>query len=528
MRRAALAGALFLTLALRARAGDDLAARIETVIHGPDYQHARWGLLLVDSASGETVYSLNPDQLFLPASTTKLYSCSAALEALGSDYRFETPVYQRGTVKDGQLWGDLILVAQGDLTLGGRTDSQGKMAFRDHDHTYANGGTNGELTDTDPLAGLKSLARQVAAAGIRGVRGEVLIDDRLFVHAQGFGSGPGAVTPILVNDNVVDFLVTPAAEAGKPATVSQRPETSYVQVDNQVETVAAGKPTEVTVYVAGDHSLVLRGTIAAKHKPLLRIFAVDDPAAYARALFIEALRRDGVKVAASPLERPTAALPDKNAYAGLKRVALFTSPPLSEAIKVTLKVSHNLYASTLPLLVAVKQGKKTLADGLHQQRTILAGLGVDGDSISFGGGAGGANADAVTPRASVTLLRAMAKRPAHKALHEGLPVLGVDGTLGDVVPADSPARGKVHAKTGTLMWHDTLNDRLLLTSKALAGTMTAANGRQLTLAIYVNMVPLPRGITAAREGKVIGKLCEIIYQSAPRAGLPVPAKESAP
>ena len=45
--------------------------------------------------------------------------------------------------------------------------------------------------------------------------------------------------------------------------------------------------------------------------------------------------------------------------------------------------------------------------------------------------------------------------------------------------------------------------------------MTTASGRALTVAIYVNRVPLPRGVTPNREGKVIAHLCEIIYQHAP-------------
>ena len=75
--------------------------------------------------------------------------------------------------------------------------------------------------------------------------------------------------------------------------------------------------------------------------------------------------------------QPTAELPEAESYAKLTRVAMYRSPPLSEALKVTLKVSHNLYASTLPLLLAVKDGKRTLADGMRLQGKVLAELGVD-------------------------------------------------------------------------------------------------------------------------------------------------------
>src|SRR5262249_13383786 len=159
------------------------------------------------------------------------------------------------------------------------------------------------------------------------------------------------------------------------------------------------------------HRFTIRGQIPVKSKPWVRIYAVDDPAGFARALFIDTLRQAGVAVDASPLRPPSGELPQRDGYDKLAKAAVFTSPPFSEAIKVTLKVSHNLYASTLPLLVAVKHGKRTLADGLHLQRKFLADCGVPADTISFGGGAGGANADSVTPRATVKLLQALAKRP---------------------------------------------------------------------------------------------------------------------
>jgi D-alanyl-D-alanine carboxypeptidase/D-alanyl-D-alanine-endopeptidase (penicillin-binding protein 4) len=496
-------------------ADHDLAAKIEEVISAPRYRQARWGILVVDAETGNTVCERNADQLFIPASTTKLYSCAAALAALGADHRFETPIYRRGTLVDGKLAGDLILVAKGDPTLGGRTDAQGKMAFKDHDHIYATFIPGAELTDTDPLAGLKDLAGQVAKAGIREVTGQVLVDDRFFPKSRGTGSGPELLTPIVVNDNVIDIQVSPAAKVGGPAKLLIRPETPFFRIDARIDTIAEGKKPQIQVHSPGPQRIVIRGLIPLGSKPLVTIFPVDDPTALARALLIEALQKEGVKVAASSLESPRAGLPEPSAYADLPRVASYTSPPLSELIKVTLKVSHNLYASMLPILVAAQKGKGTLSEGLRLQGKFLTELGVPVDTICFAGGAGGANADAVTPRATVALLQAMAKRADYPAFLLGLPVLGVDGTLAEAVRPDSPARGKVRAKTGTLLWHDAMNDRPLLTSKAIAGTLTTAKGRTLAFAMFVNGVPLSKGVTPTREGKTLGQLCEILVEDGP-------------
>jgi serine-type D-Ala-D-Ala carboxypeptidase/endopeptidase (penicillin-binding protein 4) len=518
-RRLLSLGALFAALACAPSAvpaGDDLPSKIDAVISGPNYKHSRWGILVVDAETGRTVYEHNPDELFAPASVTKLYTCAAALSALGGDYAFETPVYRRGDVADGRLRGDLILVGSGDLSLGGRTDPTGKLVFKDHDHIYANWlSTATEVVDTDPLAGLNALARQVKEAGVRQVNGDVLVDDRLFAKARGSGSGPDVVTPVVVNDNVVDVIVTPAAKAGDPAVARFLPQTDYVQVDVQVDTVAAGEPARIEVERVGPQRFSVRGQIPANSKPLVRICPVEDPAGFARALFIEALRRQGVVVKASVHREPTADLPEKDSYKDLTRVAVLKSPPLSEALKVTLKVSHNLYASTLPLLVAVKNGKRTQPEGMRVERELLSDLGVDVDSISLESGAGGGNGDRVTPRATVQLLQGLAKRPDFATFKACLPVLGVDGTLADVVGADSPGRGKVFAKTGTYGDTDLLNDRVLLRSKALAGVMITANGRTLYFAMFVNDVALPKGADPIREGKVLGRLCEIIYQNGP-------------
>ncbi len=500
---------LFVPLA----AADELAKRIDAIIDAPEFQHAHWGLLVVDRDSGDTLYERSADKLFAPASTTKLFSVAAALDELGADFRFETPVYADGRIDDaGVLDGNLVLVASGDLTMGGRTDEAGRIAFVDSDHTYANFSRTADITKPDPLAGLDEIAKQVVAAGIKHIDGDVVIDDRLFESAQGTGSGPGFLTPIMVNDNVIDVRITPT-EPGQPAKAECRPQTAAVRVDVQVDTVKSDEETLVDITSPDDDVVVVRGQIAAGAKPLVKIHEVADPASFARALLIEALRRAGVRIEASPLEsNEDDEFPELEDYPSFPRVALLKSPPFAESAKLILKVSHNLHASTLPLIVAARHGQRSLAAGLHHQHDFLAKAGIDVDAISFGGGAGGDRADYTTPRVTVQLLRYMTTRPDFAAYRDALPVLGGDGTLATAVGKDSPARAKFHAKTGTLVWNNTMNGTALLNSKALAGYGETASGKHVVLCAVVNQVQIPKADDREHIGQVLGKICEALYQ----------------
>ena len=346
----------------RARGAEPLETRVEQVLRTPGYQSAHWGLLVVDGKTGKTVFERDPDQMFCPASVTKLFSTAAALLDLGADHRFQTPVVRRGLVgDDGTLEGDLILVAQGDLCLGGRTGPEGTLLFEDNDHTYASGNYRATLVPSDPLAGLDHLAREVRGAGIQRVSGEVLIDARLFEPAQSTGSGPSRLSPIVVNDNVVDVVTTPGAKPGDPATVTFAPATSFVTMDAQVETVEKDRSPRVTVRAVGSRRFTVRGRVPAEHKPVVKTYEVEDPASFARTLFIEALRRRGVRVDAAAIgDNPSDRLPPRAEVARLAKVAEYTSPPFREYARVILKVSHNLHASTLPLLIAAHHDETTL------------------------------------------------------------------------------------------------------------------------------------------------------------------------
>ncbi|MBM4077823.1 MAG: D-alanyl-D-alanine carboxypeptidase/D-alanyl-D-alanine-endopeptidase, partial [Planctomycetes bacterium] len=262
----------------------------------------------------------------------------------------------------------------------------------------------------------------------------------------------------------------------------------------------------------------ITGEIPLGHKPVLRVYEVPDPAAHSRILFSESLQRVGVTIhqpsrQPSENENSAASLPEREQVEKLPVVARHTSPPISESARLILKVSHNLQASALPLLVATKHGERTLRDGLKHQHEFLTRAGVDVESVSFGGGAGGSRADCVTPKATVQLLRYMSTRSDFEPYKRALPRLGVDGTLAKNISPESPVRDKVQAKTGTLYWENTLNRTTLLQTKALAGYMTTSKGRSLAFAIFVNNVPLNEEITIRSIGNDLGKICETVYLS---------------
>lgn len=486
--------------------------RIEEVTRGPDYRHARWGLLVVDAKTGAVVYEENADQLFVPASTTKLFSVAAALDELGPDYTFHTVVRRQGEISsDGELAGNLIFVASGDPSLGGRTGKYGQLLFHDVDHTYANGSTEAKLTEADPLAGIQELARQVAKAGIKTVRGDVVLDDRLFDSAQGTGSGPQRLTPIMVNDNLLDFVITPT-QLGQSAQVQWRPQTAALALDIDVTTVAAGRPLVVRADTPTPGRIVVRGEIPLGHAPVVRVLEVHDAASFARSLFIEALKKAGVRVLASPLAaNRTELLPPTAEVSKLPAAAELHSLPFKEHAKLILKVSHNLHAGTLPLITAARAGGRTLDYGLRRQGAILTKLGVDLGTLSIGSGAGGSIGDQISPRAEVQLLRAMRAHPHAAIFREALPILGFDGTLAQVVDPSSPARGRAQAKTGTYLWQNGLTGRYVVTSKALAGYLQTRSGRELIFAMMVNNTFIDRPSETKREGRALGRLCEILY-----------------
>jgi len=486
-------------------APSSLPSSFTAVMNQPRYAHTSWSLLVADVKTGETLAELAPDRMAFTGSARKLFSVGLALKQLGADHRFETPVYQQGSVdQNGVLQGNLVLVGGGDLTLGGRRTPDGGIDVTDFDHNDANNLGTAILTPADPLAGLNDLAGQVATSGITAVAGDVVVDDRLF-DSYRVPNNYLLVTPTMVNENLVDVTVSPT-QAGQPATLDYRPQSAAFEVNGEVETVPTGSPATVAlpaeVPVPGYEPLVglvtcvgtsacqgtVDGTIPVGYQAPLSgaptfvgTFRIEDPASFARIAFIEALQRAGVGVAAPTVARNAIELlPPPDAYTADARVAQLVSAPFADDVRLILKVSLNLGANLSLTHFGLTHGARTLPGALAAERhALVQDMGIRGEDFDFPTNGSGSPDSQAAPRATVQVLRSMSATPVAEVFRQALPILGVDGSLAHT-GVDLPARGHVFAKTGT-----TISDGELK-AQVLAGYVQTRGGRELAFAVYVN------------------------------------------
>jgi D-alanyl-D-alanine carboxypeptidase/D-alanyl-D-alanine-endopeptidase (penicillin-binding protein 4) len=491
-----LAAVLVCSGAVHAQGLPEFSAKVEQVMSRPEYRHSRFGIEVYSLDEKRALYRLNADQLFIPGSTTKLLTMGTANGVLGPDFRFHTKVYRSGN--------DLVLVAAGDPNLSNRIQADGTMAFQNVDHSYS--GTPGaKVVAGDPLAVIRALAHQVAGAGVRKVDGRVLVDASLFPEGvRELGTGV-TISPMVVNDNVVDLTFTPSG-----LTVS--PETAYVRFVNHMKTGDAGSAFAMRIASDerspdGRHILTIEGNVPGGSSGILRVYRVPEPSIFAATVFTEALEREGVHVAGLPGRT------EKRVYAAADQVAEHVSPKLIDATRVVLKVSQNLHASMMPFTIGALAGHATEnidQAGFDLEHTFLERAGLDLSAASQSDGAGGAAL--YTPDFMVHYLEYLSKQPFFPGFFSALPVLGVDGTLWDI-QAGTTAAGHVMAKTGTFGEANALDRNLVVTGKGLAGFVKTKSGQMLAIAMYANFVPGKPESAAHMVGDALGEIAGAVYDS---------------
>jgi serine-type D-Ala-D-Ala carboxypeptidase/endopeptidase (penicillin-binding protein 4) len=464
---------------------DPLAAQIDTILAQSDVESGFWGIDVVSLKDGRTLYSLNADKLFTPASNTKLFTTAAALALIGPEYRFKTTVETTGTVdKYGRLVGDLVLVGRGDPNLSGRV-----LPY------------SGRTQRTQPsIRVLEQLADQLVQKGVKFIDGDLVADDSYYAFER-YGEGwtqddlvweSGApVSALSINDNVMFVNILPADRPGEKAFVSIDPFADYYRIDNRILTTPTGTgPRKIFINrEPGSNVLTLWGNIPVDDPGAGEALAIDDPAAFASQLFERLLAQRGIAVYGKPRTRHTelaslqtlsvTALASGGGERAASRqplvLASYESSALIDDLQVINKVSQNLHAELLLRLLGHEKGTAgTIEGGMEVERGFLTQAGIQPDEYVFYDGSGMSRENLVTPHAVVQLLSYSAAQPWGKVWQDTLPIAGVDGSLAARFKGTA-AEGRVHAKTGALGHVN-----------ALSGYATTVNGIPVAFSILTN------------------------------------------
>jgi D-alanyl-D-alanine carboxypeptidase/D-alanyl-D-alanine-endopeptidase (penicillin-binding protein 4) len=468
-------------------AAASLGASIDAFIAQPRFAAANWGIAVVSLDSGRTLYVHHADQLFQPASTTKLFTTALALSTLGPDYRIPTQVLAKDDIRTGQLDGPLLLYGMGDPTLG---------------------------ADASTADWADQLATQLAARGLRKVTGDLIADDTYF-QSPAMGSGWEAIdlqswfgmptSALSVDDNLVGIAISPGRSADAPAQVAFDATDAAPTLANDMTTGAARGRNDINLYRApGSGTLHVFGSIAAGSPMLNYKLAMVDPAHVAGQRLFDALGRHGIHV--DGMVRAVHWPQSDAAYReGSAVLAQVLSPTVAQILHQGLKRSQNLYMQNLLLAV----GARTQADAMQQPspptgfitteawgiralRGLLERIGVPAQASLIEEGSGLSRRDLATPETMTRLLSFLAAQPYAQVVYDAVPLAGVDGTL-QWRMRKTPAENNVRAKTGSM-------SRV----HCLAGYVTSASGERLAFAIMLNNYEPPEGSpSASRDVDVI-------------------------
>ncbi len=385
-------------------------------------RHASVGVIVTDLKSGKMLGGRNVNLACITASTMKTVTSSAALELLGADFTFDTPVYLDGEIHGNTLRGNLVIVGSGDPTLG-------SVYFKDN------------------LDIVREVVETLNKQGITEIEGKVIVDNSLYHYpayngdwcaddlAWDYGMG---IHGLNYCDNRVR-LVFKGNGDGTVENAHFEPDVPGVQIINRMR---AGNEDNVGVLLEyANPAIVLTGTSA----DTTYYFNVANPTP--DALLADSLSRT--------LAKSGIRLSNRRFAQSDRRWLLLThkSPILSDIIASLLERSDNMFTEGLLRAIAVNSHREpTAAQGVEVVDSLFAALGIDASGKFQYDGSGLARNNKAPVKFFADMLSYMSDRRfgSHQLrLVDLMTRIGVNAKVGTQIPASSIS-GMIASKSGSM------------------------------------------------------------------------------
>ena len=325
---------------------------IDRIVDRPALAPAFWGIEVRSLRSGRVLYARNAGKNFKPASTLKLVTTAAALDAFGPDERLRTTVETAGRLDAfGRVLGDVYLVGRR------RPEPLGPLHGR-------------------PRARPRSRSWRTRSwtAGVRRIEGRLVGHEGLFTgdrRGEDWTWGDlvwwyGAeVSALSFNDNCADLIGPRRASARATRCAwSAPPRRRYYRVVSTATTSAAGTPPDLTLARApGIERDPPQRHATPGRRGLGRLRGPRGP---------RALRGHRVRARCWPraASRSRGASPPLRSRCrpAARVLAAHESPPLPEILKAVNKPSQNLHAEMLLRLLGARRSGVGSAGGRPRGR----------------------------------------------------------------------------------------------------------------------------------------------------------------
>ena len=386
-----------------------------------------------------------------PASVMKLVTTSAALDLLGPAYTWSTPVYLDGTISDGTLRGNVVVVGQGDPKL--------------------------------VLERLWLLLRKLQGLGVNHITGDIVLDSSAFdlpaSDPAGFDGEPlrpynAAPDALLINYKSVVMTFSPNVQA-QVARVQFDPPLAGVQMQASVP-LLPGDCTDYRAALKADFTnpaqIRFNGGYPSSCLEKVWPAAYADPNSYAQRAVHGMWLSMGGTLAGSVHQGLLPAHLRKQAPAFEA-----TSATLGELVRDINKFSNNVMAQQVFLTLGrffnqpPMQVGSFVASRAALQRWWTERISAKGAPV-LDNGSGLSRQERISAQALGQLLQVAYRAPTMPEFMASLPIVGVDGTLRR---AKTLHNASAHLKTGSLS-----------NVVAIAGYVLGQSGQRYVLVALIN------------------------------------------
>ena len=415
-------------------AAEDISKQIQSVLRKYNVDSNQIGIH-IDADSG-SLYELNSQKKFIPASVTKIFTSYAVLQRLPMNHKFKTELYFDGS------------------------------------NLYIKGGGDPSFVSENMWFLVNEFVRQ----DIKKIK-DIVVDDSLFDKVRyddsresvrvdrSYDAPVGAMS---FNWNSVNIYVKPTKN-GEKARVYLDPESDYFQLVNNTKTTARISKELVIDVKQAQRQIVVSGDVLSSvaEKPYYK--NVSDPVYWTGENLKAFLQQRGVAISGKVRD---GAVPSSASL-----VATSESKNLMSILSDMNKFSNNYVAEMLTKNVASFDGERSasLKTGMKAIRDELKKIGLDSNSVEIENPSGFSRGNKITAKSlSKVLTEIKHNFKIFPSFAESLPMAGLDGTLKKRMK-NTKAEGFVRAKTGYL-------DGVI----ALAGYVGKSNGEILTFTFLYN------------------------------------------